>query len=93
MLSSKIKSTRVSDRIVVDGYTGSWQPALCPRRMPTIGDVVALAEDADAREFDDFRGALSAAGLSLHMSTTRDKSGRNVGVVAAGNKDGEQIVW
>lgn len=94
-VSSRIASTRVSDRIVVDSYTGEWQEALCPRKLPAVGDVVALAEDADAREFHDFSSALSEAGLVVRMGSSLDRSKRSLGVVTERPKsdDGELIIW
>ena len=92
-MTNRINSVRAANRIVVDSYTGEWQPALCPRRTPEIGDVVALAEDGDAREWDDFRNALSAAGACVRMCGRKDRAGRDLGVVDAGREDGELIVW
>jgi len=52
--------------LVINHYTGTWQPALCPqRKTPKIGAFVRLHHSPDAREYDDFTRALSHDGKQL----------------------------
>jgi hypothetical protein len=79
----------------VDSYTGTWQQALCPRRLPTEGEVYAIAECGDAREWDDFRRALAESGNVLLMTQRTDRENRSIGVVAPSNPRhaGEVMIW
>jgi hypothetical protein len=92
---SVAKRTRVRDRIVVDSYTGKWQAALQTRRLPEVGQVMAIAEDGDAREWDDFMAALRAANCVVLMTGTQDREGRNLGVVIEHQprQEGEVLIW
>ena len=48
--------------ITIDAYTGTWNSALRPV-APRAGSLVRIAEEADAREYYDFRNCCSRAGM------------------------------
>lgn len=45
-------------------YTGNWQQALRPT-PPRVGSHVGIADNPDAREWDDFRTCLRKHGLRI----------------------------
>jgi hypothetical protein len=52
--------------ITINHYTGNWQRALSPKpKAPRVGSLVRIHDLADAREIDDFRACLFAAGLQI----------------------------
>jgi hypothetical protein len=47
--------------ITIDAYTGEWQAA-CRPTAPRVGALFRMADSPDAREWDDFKRCLHAAG-------------------------------
>lgn len=53
--------------LTIDDYTTSWDQAMRPS-APRVGTKFRLSETADAREYDGFRRALTAAGLDYEYT-------------------------
>lgn len=92
---SVAKRTPASKRTSIDSYTGEWQEALRPRRLPEVGEVVTIAEDGDAREWHDFRNAIDHSGMVVLMTGRQDRDGDNIGVVVKRlDKHGDEtLIW
>ena len=66
----------------IEAYTGNWQAELRPS-APRAGELVRIALEPDAREWDDFRRVLRSEGLDLRWERFMPRARMDVHVVVA----------